>query len=1296
MTPTVAPRTHLLSNDSYSVMITDAGSGYSRWRDLAITRWRADPTCDADGAFIFLRDVVAGDVWSVGAQPIGIASDDYAITVSEDRVEIVRRHASIISRLEVIVAPDDDVEMRRVSLTNTGAVTREIELTSYAEVVLAPPAVDGAHPAFSKLMVCTECIPARGTLLAERRAKSPDESWPWMGHMIDVEGETAGALEWETDRARFLGRGRTIRTAVALRDRQMLSGTVGPVLDPVVSLRRRVRIPPGARVLVTFSTLVAPARDAVLALATSYGDANAFERTAEQARVRAGTNLRSLGLDSDEAQLFQRLASALLYPDRTFRASEEVLGRQTGGQEVLWSLGISGDRPIALVVNDGDANADVVRQLLHAHAYWRTKGLAADLVILSDAATYDAQSLEALRATLAAPGTPAAGTARPAPKGDTFFLRAEQVSAQQRDVLAAAARVVISGKGTVAEQVAGTLRAEVALGHAPLPMPMTVAHPDAPPFPVALEFFNGIGGFSPDGRTYLTTLEAGQRTPAPWINVIANETFGCLVTESGSGYTWSGNSQENQLSEWSNDAVCDPPSEALYVRDEETGELWGPTALPIREEDGRYVCRHAHGYSRFEYDAHDISLALLQFVPVDDSIKVSRLTLTNHSGRHRRLSVTAYVKWVLGVSRGGTAPYIVTEIDPATHAMFAHNSWRREFAARVAFADIGDVPTACTGDRTEFVGRHGMLARPAALERDVQLSGRVGAGLDACAVLQRAVELPPGARVDVTFLLGEAATVDEARQLIARYRTADLDESLRTVVAQWDDTLGTVSVTTPDRSMDLILNHWLLYQVLSCRVWARTAFYQASGAYGFRDQLQDVLALIIARPDIAREHLLRAAARQFVEGDVQHWWHPPAGRGIRTRVSDDLLWLPYAVHEYVQVSGDTGVLEASVPFLEGPLLEATATEAYFEPRSSEQHATLFEHCARAIDRRLAVGTHGLPLMGSGDWNDGMNRVGTGGKGESVWLGWFLHAVLRDWSLRADTRGAGARGETWRSAAVTLEQSLQREAWDGEWYRRAFFDDGSPLGSTVNDACRIDAIAQSWSVIGGGTDAARQQRAMASLDEYLVRRDDGIVLLLTPPFDTTPLEPGYIKAYPAGIRENGGQYTHGAAWSVVAFAQLGNGDKAAELFALLNPINHGSSVAGVQRYKVEPYVMAGDVYSEPPHVGRGGWSWYTGSAGWMYRAGLESILGFRLRGARLIIDPCIPHEWPGFSMTFRYHSARYEIVVENPDRVCRGVSSLDVDGARHDPRVGIPLEDDGNTHHVRAVLGQSSTKVASNG
>jgi cyclic beta-1,2-glucan synthetase len=868
-----------------------------------------------------------------------------------------------------------------------------------------------------------------------------------------------------------------------------------------------------------------------------------------------------------------------------------------------------------------------------------------------------------------------------------YIVRADRVTPPQRDVLQSVARVVLAGRrGTLAEQLARAHRPDAAPPVPPRRPAAAKPVPETPVPPPDLEFFNGLGGFAENGREYVTVLGPGRWPPAPWLNVIANSGFGFQVSESGSGYTWSVNSRENQLTPWSNDPVSDPPGEAIYVRDEDTGELWGPTALPIREETSPYVVRHGQGYTRFEHVSHGVALEWLQLVPLDDPVKLSRLTLTNDSGRPRRLSVTAYVEWVLGVSRSVAAPLVVTEIDAETGAMFARNAWRREFGGRVAFADLGGIHTAWTADRTEFLGRNGGPEQPAGLAPRHRLSGRVGAGLDPCGALQATIELPAGGRTAVVFVLGEAESAEQARELIVRYRTREVGAVLRVVGERWDELLGTVQVTTPDRAMDIMLNRWLLYQTLACRVWARAAFYQAGGAYGFRDQLQDVMALTVAAPALARQHVLRAATRQFGEGDVQHWWHPPGGRGVRTRISDDRLWLPYVVARYVEVTGDGGVLDEVVPFLEGPTLAVGQPESYFEPRASDERATLFEHCVRALDLSLTAGPHGLPLMGTGDWNDGMNEVGAGGKGESVWLGWFLHAVLSEWAPLADARGEGKRADRWRAWVDALAESLEREGWDGHWYRRAYFDDGTPLGAAVNDACRIDSIAQSWSVISAAADPARQARAMAAVDAYLVRRDDGLVLLFTPPFGDTALAPGYIKGYVPGVRENGGQYTHAAIWSAMAFATLGDGDKAAELFAMLNPINHARSAAAVQRYKVEPYAIAADVYSEPPHVGRGGWTWYTGSAGWMYRAGLESLLGFRLRGTQLLIDPCIPRAWPGFEVTFQYRSARYDLVVENPREVSRGVSSVEVDGVVIASGSGITLADDRTTHRVRVVLG----------
>ncbi len=817
----------------------------------------------------------------------------------------------------------------------------------------------------------------------------------------------------------------------------------------------------------------------------------------------------------------------------------------------------------------------------------------------------------------------------------------------------------------------------------PTPAAPEVALPHPP-----MEFFNGLGGFTQEGREYATFLSGDAHTPLPWVNVVANPYFGFQVSTDGSGFTWSINSQQNQLTPWSNDPVGDRTGEALYLRDEDSGEVWGPTALPIRDNNGTYSARHGQGYSRFEHTSHGIALELLQYVPVDDPIKISRLKIVNQSGRIRCLSVTAFLEWVLGTNRSVTAPFIVTEIDSRTGAMFATNPWSDQFGERVAFADLNGLQSAWTADRSEFIGRDGAIDRPAALAIAAPLSKRIGAGLDPCAALQSLVKLGPVGSVEVVIFLGEAASRTEAQALLAKYRQANLDEVLSAVTRQWDQILGAVQVKTPDRALDILLNRWLLYQTLSCRVWARAGFYQASGAYGFRDQLQDTMALCLSRPDLARAHLLRAAARQFVEGDVQHWWLAESGRGVRTRISDDRCWLAYAVSHYVSVTGDMAVLDEAVPFLEGPVLVEGQRDSFFQPGLSDKRATLFEHCALALDRSLAIGAHGLPLMGTGDWNDGMDRVGEGGKGESVWLGWFLYATLMSFSRVADFHENTERAAEWRQFAAKLRDSINRQSWDGDWYCRAWFDDGTPLGSVANTECRIDAIAQSWSVISRAGEPARAARAMAALDKYLVRRDEKLLPLLAPPFENPAHDPGYIKGYPPGIRENGGQYTHGALWAAMAWAQLGDGDRAGELLSMLNPINHADSPTGVHRYRVEPYVVCADIYSMPPHVGRGGWTWYTGSAAWMYRVALESILGFRLNGSNLTLDPCIPRSWPGFEISFRYGSARYAIVVENPLNVCRGILATKVDGEEMTGarKLLIPLKDDGAEHRIQVILG----------
>jgi len=1281
------PRTHLLSNGRYAVMMTAAGSGYSRWGDIAITRWREDVTRDPWGTYLYMRDMNTGAVRSVGHQPTGVEADSYEVIYSEDRAEFTRRDGSLVSTLTVVVSAEHDAEIRRVSLTNLSVHHREIELTSFAEIALATQAADVAHPAFQNLFVQTEFVPEIGALLATRRPRSSDERHIWAAHVAAVEEVPGTTFQYETDRARFLGRGRTARSPVSVIDGRPLSNTVGPVLDPIFSLRCRISLAPGATAHAVFSTVVAESRDDVLDLADKYREAATFERAAILAWTQAQVQLHHLGIESDEAQVFQRLANRILYSDPSLRPAGNVLAANERGAPGLWPHGISGDLPIVVVRIDEAEDLDIVRQLLRAHEYWRMKLLPVDLVIINEQGTTYAENLSGSLEALVRTSQSTLGHETHPGHGGVYIIRGDQLSEPDRVLLLSAARaVLLSRRGSLAEQVVRLERQERAPARPARLVVTPIPTPPPEPRP-RLEYFNGLGGFAEGGREYVTVLGPEQSTPAPWMNVISNPTFGFQVSESGSGYTWSENSRENQLTGWSNDPVSDPVGEAIYVRDDDTGDLWGPTALPIRLEESTYIVHHGAGFSRFEHLHNGIQLELVQFVPLDDPVKISVLRIENRSSRARRLSVTAFTEWVLGTSRGTNAPRIITESDPETNALLARNPWNTEFGGRVAFLDLDGRQTTWTADRTEFLGRNADMDRPAGLDPGVQLQGTVGAGLDPCAALQTSFELAAGASTQVVVSLGEAPSRSGVVDLIRRVRSSDHQATLRSVATYWDDAQGTIQVRTPERAMDIMLNRWLTYQTLACRVWARSAFYQAGGAYGFRDQLQDVIALVTSKRELTREHLLRAAAQQFVEGDAQHWWHPPSGRGVRTRISDDRVWLPYAVHRYLAVTGDNAVLDEQVSFLEGPPLRPDQMDNYFQPERSTSTASMYDHCAAALDISLANGAHGLPLMGTGDWNDGMDRVGRGGKGESVWLGWFLHITLSAFVPIAEARGDQAHATRWKKHLDALAVSLERHGWDGDWYRRAFFDDGTPLGSATNAECRIDSIAQSWAVLSGAADHAHAERAMAAVHEFLVRLGDGLVLLFTPPFDQSPVDPGYIKGYLPGIRENGGQYTHGAIWSVLAFAALGDGDRAGELFSVLNPINHASTRAGVHRYKVEPYVVAADVYAEPPHVGRGGWTWYTGSAGWMYQAGIEWILGFRLRGTVLEIDPCIPRAWPGFEIDFRYHSATYEIVVENPHGVSRGVVSASLDGqALEAGTASIPLSDDGVGHTVVVVLG----------
>jgi cyclic beta-1,2-glucan synthetase len=1279
------PTTQLLASGDYSVMLTSSGSGYSRYKDVAINRWREDVTKDNWGSYFFYKDVRTKKVWSATYQPTCVEPQYYDVTFFEDRARFYREDDKLQSDLEIFLSPEDPAEIRRVTLTNVSENARELEVTSYFEVVLNQQAADIAHPAFSNLFVQTEFIPEMNLLIATRRPRSAKEKPSCVAHMLVPDKMLVGEVQYETSRAEFLGRGRNVRAPAAMDEGNKLSNTVGAVLDPVMSLRARVYLPPGVAAKLTFNTFAADSREQILLRAEAFFDHLIYERITDLAWTQAQVKLHYYNMEPDEAHLFQRLATRLIYLDSSLRPSGEILKRNSKNVTGLWAFGISGDLPIILVRIDDFEDRGIVRQLLKAHQYLGSKGLSLDLVILNDRAASYTQELQQNLEALVHSGT--MGTQSPTSKGKVFVLRADVLHEEDRLLLFASARAVLASRqGNLSEQVE---RMRFTVDPYSFPADKSPArHDDAAPAlgVPELKLFNGLGGFSTNGKEYVIVQTKNARTPAPWINVIANPDFGFLVSESGSGYTWSQNSRENQITPWSNDPVSDPSGECFYILDRENQNLWSPTALPIRVENASYITYHGQGYSRFQHLSHELYSELTQFVPWDLPVKVSLLKLENRSKFNRWLSISSYVEWVLGFNRGTMAPTTVTELDAETNAIFAYNPRSNEYGHKISFAAFRDGHDSFTADRTEFIGRNGALDAPGSLFKEAGFSKTVGANLDPCAAFQTHIELEADEETELVFFVGQANSREEARAIISKLRNQSLAAMLSTVQKNWDEILEKVQVETPDLSMDLMLNRWLLYQTTVCRFWARAAFYQAGGAFGFRDQLQDVMALMVSQPTRAKEHILRAAQRQFLEGDVQHWWHPPFGRGVRTHFSDDLLWLPYTVAHYLDTTGDRTILDERVPFLEGPPLREDQEDSYYTPNVSHNTATLYEHCVRALERSLKVGSHGLPLMGAGDWNDGMNRVGQEGKGESVWMAWFLYTNLLQFSEVADQRGDQAHSERWLSHALSLQFAAEENAWDGDWYRRAYFDDGTPLGSHLESECRIDSLSQTWAVISGAADPERAAKAMNAVERYLVREDQGMILLFTPPFDKTPHDPGYIKGYLPGVRENGGQYTHAAIWCVIAFALMNENKKAYDLFRMLNPVNHALTPEARDKYKVEPYVLAADIYGVAPYQGRGGWTWYTGSCGWMYRAGIESILGLQVRANTLFLKPCIPPEWPEYRVKYRHGRTDYEIHFHNPSGRPDEILEVLENGARATSLNTIALVDDGGSHRFEILLG----------
>ncbi|MDF2925697.1 MAG: glycosyltransferase [Paenibacillaceae bacterium] len=1255
-TPT--PEVCLLSNGKFTSMVTASGSGFCSWDGLAVTRWREEPVRDCWGSYVYIWDVAEDRIWSPSYQPGKTeAAEGARIRFELDKATFSRRDGDIETSMEICVSPEADAEVRRITLINRGDRQKVLEVTSYAELALANSIADDAHPAFSKLFIRTAYDEQSGCLVAGRRKREAKDRALWSASMLTSDSPTLGPAEFETDRSAFVGRGYTLEAPQAIRTR--LKAKTGSVADPAFIMRRRVQLEPGDEVQLYAVIAVADSREEAVGIVSRLSNAQMVERSFQLAWNRSRIELRSLHLAQTDAAHFQRMAGQILYTSPLSPERSSHINGNAKGQSGLWSFGVSGDRPVMLVYIDNKSHLPFIMRLLTGHEYLRRLGLRFDLVILNQSGDGYQQNLQESLQRAAEHGIDRFG----AGAAGIHVIADSQLGAEERTLLAACARVTLRAGGA---SLSAQLRLpRTALPVWPEPLPQQAAQPAAGGEeaaggrrregqeqgalsldPQSVQFYNGWGGFTPDGKQYKLMVKDGKHLPAPWINVLANPGFGALVSELGTGYTFARNSRECKVTSWSNDPVLDPPSEMGYLREEDSGDVW--TLTPAAGiHTAPYLVTHGRGFSEFQHQSRGIAHSMRIFVPLEDPVKIIRVRLRNTASRTQRLAVTYYAEWVLGVQRQGNASYLLSQWDETATILTVQNRYQETFREASAFLGIypqnkaaaGDL--SWTADQLEFIGRNGSVQQPAALGR-TGLSNRTEGSSAGCGAIQSKLALQAGEETEVIIVLGCESSPAKAAELALKYSTAaSCDEAWEQMAGYWDRTLDQIVVDTPSPETNILLNGWLVYQSLACRMWARSAFYQAGGAYGFRDQLQDSLALLHTAPELARRQIILHASHQYVEGDVQHWWHEETERGIRTLFSDDLLWLPYTASRYVEHTGDETLFAETAPYLESGQLRQGEHERYEPTVQSGGSGTVYEHCIRAIDKALErIGEHGLPLIGVGDWNDGMNLVGDEGRGESVWLAWFLCDVLQRFAPVCAGRGEPDREQRYRLARTELQAAADSHAWDGQWYRRAFTDAGTWLGSIQNEECRIDAIAQSWSVISEAAPLDRARQAMQSFDRELVDRELSVVRLLTPPFDHTEPSPGYIQGYPPGIRENGAQYTHGVIWGMVAWSKLGQGDKAFELFHMLNPITHTRTDQEVRQYVGEPYVMAADVYTSEPHRGHAGWTWYTGAASWMYQCGIEWILGLQKRGDKLYLNPCVPAHWSGFKVSYRHGGATY--------------------------------------------------------
>jgi cyclic beta-1,2-glucan synthetase len=1250
---TFFPHTHVLSNGKLSQMIDNSGSGFLFWeKNIALTRWTEDAEQNDYGYYIFIKDLDTEQVWSVGFQPTKVQPDFYEVVYGPEKVEFSRKDHGIFLKMEITISPEHDMEIRKLTFKNESGRRRRLEITSYGEVVLKNLDADASHRTFSNMFVESSFNADFDSLIFKRRPRSHDDKEVFMAHTV-VASSCWSRIQFETDRAHFIGRGNTIHNAQVLEKKTALSNTTGSTLDPIFSLRVIVVVDEEKLESISLVTAIAASKEELLQIIPTYYSPYSVARAFELSFAKSNIELRYERIPFDKIHLYQEFTKCIFFHIDPYRPGKEARKKNTLQQESLWRFGISGDIPLILVHLKQTNQLNLVKELLTAHHYLSLKGLIFDLVILNEVKEgYRTEFLNTIEDTIAKFGT-----------SNNYLLNAQQLTQEDMTLLEAVSHMIY---GPQDERLIPSTPADVHEFVNKRAIEKKEFYAVKEDLLRDVLFFNGYGGFIDQGKAY----RIFKPCPHPWSNVIGSHAFGFLVTETGGGYTFSENCQANRLSPWRPDPVSDLKGEMLYIRNSRTKKIYCPLSVPMA------ICEHHFGFSRFFMKEEDFTIEVVISSSLEKKVKFWKLYITNPTEKELDLEYYLVVDWLLGTLSSKSKPHLVCDYDKQNQIVYVVNSYNHEFSHRIAFMGSSEDVYSFTTSRREFIGRNQDFNSPHALQTDkllAPLKNAISSGTDALGAVHIVTKLFPHEEKEFLFYLGEESSLQAAKDASLNYSSlAVLHEEFTSVQNYWKEMTTKIAIKTPDVAFNTLMNGWLIYQTLTARLFAKTGYYQSSGAIGFRDQLQDTLALLAINPDLTRKQLLLHASRQFIEGDVQHWWNPQSEKGVRTKISDDYLWLPYVLLKYLEVTHDQTILEEKVSYLEADILKDDEQEVYIKPRKSEKIATLYEHCTLAIERALKLlGAHGLPLMGCGDWNDGMNQVGVQGKGESIWLGWFLYDILHKFSQITPKE----LGERYLREAKTLLENIESFGWDGKWYRRAYFDNGTPIGSSTSEECKIDSIAQSWSVIANSKNLERQEQAMDSALEHLVSEKDSLIALLTPPFNKMALNPGYIKSYPSGVRENGGQYTHAAAWLVLATALLKKGNKAFELFSMINPIHHTLDQEQVEKYLGEPFVLAGDVYSTPPLNGQAGWTWYTGSAGWLYHVGLEALLGLKISGDTFTIDPCIPSLWKEFSIKYKVKNRCFTILVRNAQGVESGVAQIMVNGKiREDKKILLQSQD----------------------